>query len=74
MLEHVAEITAIDPSATGRAADEVLSLILRLPMYFPRGITLQPSSPYLFSAGVLGSVVVRPEPVDVLASGAGVVG
>jgi hypothetical protein len=42
----------------------------------PDGIRKAPALEtfYLFSAGVLGSVVVRPEPVDVLASGAGVVG
>ena len=30
MLEHLAEIAAIDPAAAGRAADEMLGLVLRL--------------------------------------------
>jgi hypothetical protein len=29
VLEHLAEITAVDPTATGRAVDEVLGLIRR---------------------------------------------
>ena len=29
MLEHLAEITAVDPAAAGRAPDEMLGLILR---------------------------------------------
>jgi hypothetical protein len=42
VLEHLAEITAIDPAAAGWAADEVLGLVFRqsthqAPMYLPRG-------------------------------------
>jgi hypothetical protein len=30
MLQHLAKITAIDPAIAGRAADEVVGLIIRL--------------------------------------------
>ena len=47
VLEHLAKITAIEPAAAGRKADEVFDLVLRriakrLPMYLPRGITASP--------------------------------
>ena len=29
VLEHLAEITAVDPAAAGRAPDEMLGLVLR---------------------------------------------
>jgi hypothetical protein len=47
VLEHLAEIAAIDPAGAGWASDELLGLVLwriakRLPMYLPRGITASP--------------------------------
>jgi hypothetical protein len=44
VLEHLAEITAIDPAVARRAPDEVFGLVRRrvaetFPMYLPRGIT-----------------------------------
>jgi hypothetical protein len=41
VLEHLAEIAAIEPAAAGRTADEVFDLVLRriarhFPKYLPR--------------------------------------
>jgi hypothetical protein len=43
VLEHLAQIAAIDPAAASRAPNEMLGVALspvRRPMYLPRGISV----------------------------------